>query len=61
MPPEHKYYRCAKPLPEEADFPSHYALKWSPNDAEVKKVREEIAAHIEAWKGSRTDPNRNNP
>ena len=34
----------------EADFFSRYALKWSPDDAEVKKLREEIVAQIEALK-----------
>ena len=34
----------------EADFLSRYALKWSPTDAEVKKIREEIAARIQATK-----------
>jgi WD40 repeat protein len=34
----------------EADFFSRYALKWSPNDPEVKKIRAEIAAQIETVK-----------
>ena len=34
----------------EADFFSRYALKWSPNDAEVAKIRAEIKAQIEALK-----------
>jgi eukaryotic-like serine/threonine-protein kinase len=32
----------------EADFFSRYAVKWSPNDAEVAKIRTEIEEHIKS-------------
>jgi hypothetical protein len=31
----------------EADFFSRYALKWSPNDSELVKIRTDTAAQIE--------------